>query len=307
MQEAAAAGSGVMAAITGVQKELLEEECKKCSSHEEIVAVSNYNSPEQIVVSGTKGAVENLSERLRKMGAGIIPLKVSAPFHSPLMQPAAEKLKEVLSGYTFGNFRYQVISNVTALPFTDVDGVAELLTLQMTKAVQWEATMKYMHNCGINTFVELGPKTVLKNLTQKNIPDSDAFSFDKEEDIASLKRIIQGDEEKAHGERNFMHTVITKCMEIAVCTRNRNWDNEEYQKGVVEPYREIKRIQEELENERKEPSHEQMQKALQMLKSILVTKKLPIKEQSDRFNELFEETNTKHIFADFKISDEISC
>jgi [acyl-carrier-protein] S-malonyltransferase len=98
----------------------------------------------------------------------------------------------------------------------------------------------------------------------------------------------------------FIPTVVTECLRIVVCTRNRNFNNEEYQKGVVEPYKKIEKMQEEIEKNQSTPTKDQMLEALEMLKTVFETKKVPNQEQIERFNEIFEKTNTKEMFPEFK-------
>jgi [acyl-carrier-protein] S-malonyltransferase len=99
----------------------------------------------------------------------------------------------------------------------------------------------------------------------------------------------------------YVPTVISECLRIVVCTRNRNWDNEAYQKGVIEPYNQIQELQERLEKEGKEPTVAQMQDALEMLRTVFITKKVPLDERIERFNEVFDKTNTRHLFPEFKM------
>ncbi len=90
-------------------------------------------------------------------------------------------------------------------------------------------------------------------------------------------------------------------MAIAVCTKNSNCDNDEYIKGVIEPYNKIQQLQDELEEKEAKPSRKQMLDALEMLKSVFITKRTPVEEQIDRFNQIFEETGTRELFADFEM------
>ncbi|GAE86716.1 ACP S-malonyltransferase [Acetivibrio straminisolvens] len=113
MQEAVPQGIGAMAAVSGVDKPVIEETCIKVSDENHLVVVSNHNSKDQIVISGHTSAVNTASEILKKHGARIVPLKVSAPFHSPLMQPAADRLREELKLYSYNEPKWQVISNTT--------------------------------------------------------------------------------------------------------------------------------------------------------------------------------------------------
>ncbi len=298
MQEAAASGVGAMAAVSGIDKNVLKAKCEEYSNDNSIVVISNYNSPDQIVISGHKSAVEKLSLELKSINAMVVPLKVSAPFHSPLMETIKGKFREVLESYPCGDFKGTVISNVTGLPHKSKDILADLLTEQLVQPVQWESTMKFLYESGVRTVMEIGPKTVLANLAVKNIPDIKAFSYDKSEDIEKFRKIINNNT-SGRNENIPESTVVTRCLAIAVCTKNKNWDNEEYQKGVIEPYRRIQRLQEELDKTGDKPSLEQMKEALEMLKSVFETKKTPVQEQIERYNQVFDETGTRHLFADF--------
>ncbi|MCX7920810.1 MAG: ACP S-malonyltransferase [Clostridia bacterium] len=299
MQEAVAQGVGAMAAIGGLEKDVIEAECRKISTEGNIVVVSNYNSPNQTVISGNKGAVDTAGQSLKDMGGTVTPLKVSAPFHSPLMQPAADRLKDELINYKFNEFKFPVISNVTALPYEGSYKIIENLTTQIVAPVQWVASMQYVEKLGINIAVEAGPQTVLRNLMKRNAPSVKAYSYDKSEDVEALLKVVKeqsADSSKANGP-----TVVTRCMAVAVCTRNRNWNNEEYQKGVSEPYKKIQQMQEEAEKSGVLPTVEQMKEALEMLRSVFVTKQTPVVEQIERFNQIFDETGTRYLFSDFKM------
>lgn len=295
MQEAAAEGTGSMSAVTNIDKKIIEEECKKASTDDSIVVVSNYNSPDQTVISGHKEAVQRVGSVLEEKGARIIPLKVSAPFHSTLMKPAAIKLNEEMKKYNYASFKWPVISNVTGLPYSDPSKIIENMTRQMTAPVQWVETIKYLSGQNIDVVIELGSGKVLKNLVKKNSSIIVPYSYDVEEDVKKVKELLKNGKVSIDNKI----TVVTKCLAAAVCTKNRNWNDEEYQKGVVEPYKAIQKIQNELEESKTSPSVEQMSDALNMLKSIFLTKKVPISEQLERFNDIFDVTKTRELFADF--------
>ncbi len=301
MQEAVPQGIGAMAAVSGIDRELIEKECSTYAGSNEVVVVSNYNSPDQIVISGHTSAVNAAGERLRKLGANIIPLKVSAPFHSPLMQPAADRLRAELYKYTYKELKYPVLSNVTAQPYTGHTSIIENLAAQIVSPVRWTESVMFLKQNGICTAVELGPKNVLKNLMKKNAPDMKTYSFDMEEDAALLKGELSENAGSAGIYNPNLPTVVTRCLATAVCTRNYNWDNDEYQKGVIEPYKRIQKLQEELEKQKKQPSKEQMEDALEMLRSVFRTKKTPSEEQAERFTQIFEETGTFELFQDFEL------
>ncbi|KNY24965.1 ACP S-malonyltransferase [Pseudobacteroides cellulosolvens] len=302
MKEAAAAGLGSMAAVSGIDKAELQKICDRYTFRENVAVISNYNSPDQTVISGHKAAIYEINEHLQGLGAKVVPLKVSAPFHSPLMQKAADKFEMELAGYKFGDLKYPVISNTNALPYEGKASIASLLKAQITRPVQWVESMEYLRQHEMEIAVELGPGTVLRNLMSKNTPGIKTFSFDKEDDTEELKKVLSENQISFENQiKRFEHTVVTKCIAVAVCTRNRNWNYDEYLRGVIEPYKKVQKRQEELEKEGIQPTLFDMQEALDMLSSVFVTKKVPVKECIERFNEVFHETGTRHLFPDFKM------
>lgn len=295
MQEAVPAGIGGMAAVIGADKDVIEAECKKATHDGKQVTVANYNSPEQIVISGNIEAVSEAGEKLSASGALVIPLKVSAPFHCSLMRKASDKLSEELKKYNFNELKYPVIANLTAQPYPDKASINEYLTKQIISPVKWQSSMEYMKNNGIDLAVELGPKTVLRDLMKKNVSNLTTYSFDHEADFQNLKRQFSSDEKTLSNGLE----IITKCIATAICTKNSNWDEQEYQKGVVEPYRQIKQMKDEIVKAGRQPANDEVRKALDMLKSVLATKKVPDKEQSQDFNEILSEPETRQMFAEF--------
>lgn len=306
MQEAVSNGEGAMAAVSGIDKKVLEEECKKISTEEQMVVLSNCNSPDQIVISGHKIAVVNVSENLKALGGRVVPLKVSAPFHSPLMMPAAVKFNEELKKYAFDELKWPVISNVTAMPYNSHLDIMDNLTQQIVKPVEWQLSMEYMGRQGVEMAVELGPQTVLKNLMKKNSVQIMTYSFDKKEDADALKQEIRSAMNQEGSSYDKKVKFITKCIAIAVCTRNKNWNNDEYQKGVVEPYRKVQQMLLHIEETGEEPAMEQVNEALTMLQSVFTTKMTSMEEQNERFEELFHETDSKEWFPDFEFPIEDS-
>lgn len=295
MKEAAELGIGGMAAVIGINKDVVEDECIKYSSEQNIVVVSNHNSIDQTVISGHKAAVLEVSQKLALKGAKTVPLTVNAAFHSPIMQAAAERFIYELNKYSYNELNWLVISNVNAKPYESCKDIINNLKKQITHPVRWQESMNYMKENGIDVAIEIGPKTVLKNLMKRNALTILTYSFDKEDDIDLLKDNL------CNSRQEFTHTIITKCIQITVCTRNRNWDNEAYQQGVVEPYRRIQKIQDEIEKEGRQPTIEEMKQALEMLQSVFSTKMVPIEEQIVRFNEIFNIANNKDLFCDFEI------
>jgi len=297
MQEAVAAGAGCMTAVGGLEAATIERECIRNSINGEVVSISNYNSPNQIVISGHVQAVSAVEKRLKELGAALIRLKVSAPFHCSLMQPAVKELREELEKYEYSNTNYPVISNVSAKPYRGCEDMIENLTRQITQPVRWQETMEFIHSKGVTLAVEMSPGTVLTNLMKKNKINIPSYPY--KGDSEELKEILI--KTKQTNRINNESTVLTKCMAIAVCTKNSNWDNDDYLKGVIEPYNKIQQLQDELDKKGEEPSKKQMIEALEMLKSVFMTKRTPVEEQLERFHQIFEETGKKDLLDDFKM------
>jgi [acyl-carrier-protein] S-malonyltransferase len=166
MQEAVPPGLGAMAAIMRSSEASVGEACRSAAQGE-IVSPANYNSPDQIVISGHAGAVGRASELLKGGGARAIPLKVSAPFHCELMRPAADKLGVHLREIRFRSPSVPVVTNVEAAPNTDGGRIADLLVAQVTSSVRWTDSIRFMVSRGVTTFIELGPGNVLAGLVAK--------------------------------------------------------------------------------------------------------------------------------------------
>lgn len=167
----AQADQGGMAAVIGLDAAPLEDVCREASAGDELVVVANYNAPGQLVISGASPAVERAGALARAAGAKrIIPLRVSAAFHSPLMRDAAEGLLPALAAADLRDPAVSVLANVTAEP---LDAAAELrreLELQVTAPVRWIASVERMAAAGVTTFVEIGPGAVLSGLVRRIAP-----------------------------------------------------------------------------------------------------------------------------------------
>ncbi len=292
MQDAVPLGIGTMMAVMKLERKDVDEICNEVSNSDEVVVPANYNSDGQIVISGHVNAVKRAGEKLKEKGAIVKPLNVSAPFHSPLMKPAAEKLAEELKKYTFGTMNWPVISNVSALPYQDTENLIQNLTEQIFNPVRWHESMEYIHRHGVIRAIEMGPKKVLKNLMKRSFSGIEVLPVENKEQLDSVSDILL--------KKDFAK-VVSKCLAIVVCTKNRNWDDDAYQKGVVEPYRKIQQLQNNLESEGKEPTEENAREALEMLKTVFETKQVPVKEQVERFTEVFDASGTWGVFSDFKM------
>ncbi|WP_290662779.1 ACP S-malonyltransferase [Ignavibacterium sp.] len=183
MQYAGTVTKGTMAAIVGLQPDVVNNLCKEASSVG-IVQCANFNSPGQIVISGSVEGVKKAMELSKSNGAKLVKeLVVSGAFHSPLMEPAKEKLQQALDETHFYNARFPVYANVTAKPVSDKDEIKKSLFEQLTSPVRWEETIQNMINDGIEEFYEVGPGKVLQGLVKRINPDVKVFGIDKYEDV----------------------------------------------------------------------------------------------------------------------------
>lgn len=182
MEEACKLSKGKMAAIIGFNKEQLEKICQETGAE-----IANYNSPEQIVITGHGEKVEKAGEIIKNEGArSVIFLDVSGAFHSSLMRPAAEKFSLELKKVKFMTPSFHVISNVNALPQENPAAIAGNLARQITSSVMWEQSVLYMAQNGVADFFEIGPGTVLKGLMRKIDPSLKVYNIQRPEDIETL-------------------------------------------------------------------------------------------------------------------------
>lgn len=189
MQKAGTMNKGTMAAVVGLDAEKVAAVCKEASSAG-IVQVANYNSPGQIVISGSVDGVKKAMELAKANKAKLVKeLVVHGAFHSPLMEPAREKLKMALYATEFKQVKIPVYRNVDAKaiqPDTPVDEIRDSLYRQLTSSVRWEESVKNMTADGIEEFIELGPGKVLQGLVKRISPSAAIKGFDKSEDLKSL-------------------------------------------------------------------------------------------------------------------------
>ena len=183
MQSAGTENPGTMAAVIGITPEKVNEFCEQASS-EGIVQCANFNSPGQIVISGSITGVRKAMELCKAGGAKLVKeLVVSGAFHSPLMLPAKDELSKELDKTNLYNAKFPVYANVTAKPVTEKEEIKRLLLEQVTSPVRWEETVVNMISDGIEEFYEIGPGKVLQGLVKRINPDVKYFGIDKYSDV----------------------------------------------------------------------------------------------------------------------------
>ena len=185
MQDAVPPGAGAMAAIMGLEPDVIDALCKQ-GAQGEVVSPANFNAPGQIVIAGTAAAVARVSDLVSVAKGKAIPLKVSAPFHCALMAPAARALQAELGKIAISPLAFPVVHNVDAKPNTDAAAVKDRLVRQVDGAVRWEHAVRFMVERGVTHALEIGPGKVLAGLCKRIAKELKVMSVG---DVASLDRV----------------------------------------------------------------------------------------------------------------------
>jgi [acyl-carrier-protein] S-malonyltransferase len=189
MQQAVPVGVGAMAALLGADLALAQR-IAEAAAQGKVCTVANDNDPSQVVISGHKGAIDRAIEIAKEMGAKrAVPLPVSAPFHCPLMQPAAEAMRDALSYVVVEAPAVPLYANVTAAAETDPDTIRNQLVEQVTAMVRWRESVANMAQAGVGEFVEIGGK-VLGSMVKRIAPDAKVTSVVTIEDVEALAKEI---------------------------------------------------------------------------------------------------------------------
>ena len=184
MEEAVPGGRGSMAAVLSRKPMPVAEICRDMGKN---VWVANYNCPGQQVITGEREAVEEASQKLLEAGAmRVMPLKVSGPFHSPMLEGAGEKLKALLDETEIRAPKLLFVSNVTAEQAKEPEQIRTLLGRQVYSSVLWQQSVEYMIHNGVDTFVEIGPGKTLGRLVSKISKEVRVFSVENPEDLKKL-------------------------------------------------------------------------------------------------------------------------
>ena len=190
MQEAVPSG-GAMAAVLALDAAVIEEVCQGING---IVSIANYNCPGQIVITGEEEAVEAACRELKAAGAKrTVRLKVSGPFHSPMLAGAGEKLGEVLAGVKLKEFATPYITNVTADYVTSTEEIKALLCRQVASGVRWQQSMERMLADGVDTFIEIGPGKTLSGFMRKINRDVKMMNIENVADFEKVTAAMKGE------------------------------------------------------------------------------------------------------------------
>ncbi len=189
MQEAVPPGQGAMSAVLGLEPARVKEICAEvAAAAAQVVSPANFNEPSQTVIAGAAGAVERAGAKLKEAGAKrVIPLPVSAPFHSALMEPVKARLEPVLRGIAWKEPACPVMTNVEAAPNADPARIVPLLVEQVTAPVRWIECVERLVREGVTRMVEVGPKTVLGGMVRRIDKSVELWNV---EDRASLEKTL---------------------------------------------------------------------------------------------------------------------
>lgn len=192
MQRAVPVGQGAMASLIGPKADLtLAEAAALTGSEIGVCVVANDNNQGNVVISGDKAAVDRAIEKAKELGARAILLNVSAPFHCPLMQPAAVEMAEALAAASIVSPRAPVVANVTAQPTNDPDTLRRLLVEQVTGRVRWRESMIWMtETAGVSRFAEAGAGKVLAGMAKRIAPDAEAMSLNGPADLEAFAKSL---------------------------------------------------------------------------------------------------------------------
>lgn len=188
MQRAVPVGEGAMASLIGPKTDLaLAEAAAAAGAELGVCVVANDNNAGNVVISGHRGAVDRAIEKAKALGARAIPLNVSAPFHCPLMQPAADEMADALAGAAIRAPKVAVVANVTAGPVDDPEQIRRLLVEQVTGRVRWRESMEWMAGeGGVTRFAELGAGKVLTGMAKRIAPDAEAVALNTPADLEAF-------------------------------------------------------------------------------------------------------------------------
>lgn len=190
MSEAVPSGEGAMYAVIGLERELVEEACQEATALGMGLAIpANYNAPGQIVIAGKTEAVDKAAEIAKEKGAKMaVKLKVSGPFHTELLQPAAQRLKPELAKLNIGEMKIPVYTNLTAKIVEDSSQIPAILEKQVVSPVRWEDIIRDMADKGADTFIELGPGKALSGFVKRTLKGVKIMNV---EDLSSLNKTLQ--------------------------------------------------------------------------------------------------------------------
>jgi len=191
MAEAVAPGTGMVAALLGLNADVVREACQEAQVTG-VVQAANFNSPGQVVIAGEKAAVERAIEIAKGKGCKkAVPLPVSVPVHTPLMQKAADRLAKDLTAIKWSDLQIPLVNNAEAKQILKAADIQPSLVRQLPSSVLWEDSVKVMAGMGVKTFVEVGPGSVLTGLIKRIVPDAVTLNVNDPKSLDATLRALK--------------------------------------------------------------------------------------------------------------------
>ena len=286
-------GTGMIAALR-----LPVAEVEKCveefNSGGPTVQVSNYNSAQQAVLSGTLEDLRGMTALLEDRGAKVAKLNVAGAFHSTFMAGAVPAYAAEIEKIEFTQPAIPVCSTVTGRVYESAQEIRDALSVQLTSPVRWDAVMSTLTARDVTLWVEVGPKNILTRIVRAAghgvAAGTGAAAHSLDEDAAGTYAAV----DRAIEERRNRPGFVGLCLGAGAATRNRNFDDDEYATGVIAPYR---RLQQLSSTDEDELTGEQRREALDLLRTIMRTKRVPDAEQQERIASILRRTGDNELSA----------
>lgn len=278
--EVAAAVEGSMSWVVNIAAEKVEQICEELRQAHEAVFISAYDSPVKTSISGTHTALRKAGEQVVQAGGIPIPIKMSGPFHSPLMQPAAERLRDLFNTYPCELPQFPVLSNLTGRPYTSAEEVPQNLALQLVNAIRWKDALQFAAEQGVNRSVEIGPKNVLTYLLEKNLPHVRTHTLGTVQTLRVFKESI------ASGPEDYTK-FLSKCLTTIVGTKNSNQNEQAYEEKVIGAFKKLQKLYEDIHSGSTIPDALLPQNAIHLVTEALLTKGISQAEVATRIEKLW--------------------
>ena len=280
MAECCKNNPSTMYAFRNIDSATLETFLHEYGANEKGVYISNYNTPDQTILSGK---VDDLEDFIDEFSDSVqyIPLAVSGAFHSVYMEEATSVLKEVLDATPIHDFKVPVVNANEVRFYRKEDDIRQLLLDQIVKPVNWYKSLEMLENNGTKLWIEFGPKDILKKTVQNCTFNPRVYHYDSG-DTAPLLEDLEILARKNQKQPN----LIGLCLGVAVSAKNNCQDDEAYENNVVAPYDKIQNIYDNIHDEKREPTQEEAAEALNLLKLILDTKQVSEEERDAMINEI---------------------
>lgn len=279
-------GTGMIAALR-MPVAQVEKWVEEFNSEGHHVQVANYNTEQQAVLAGTLEDLRGMTVLLEERGARVAKLNVAGAFHSTYMAEAVPAYVAEVEKTVFTKPAVPVCSTVSGRVYESAQEIREALSVQLTSPVRWDAVVSTLAADGVTLWIEVGPKSVLTKMVAGAVAEARAHSLDEDTEgaYAALDRAIE--------ERRNRPGLVGLCLGAAAATRNRNFDDDEYAAGVIAPYRRLQKL---ASVDDEELTEAQKRDALDLLRTVMVTKGVPDAEQRERIASILRRTGDTELF-----------